>query len=87
MYAARISTSASHIVHFVLTEGFVIKRKGQQEPLQFDKIKSRISKLTLGLDMNFVDPGMEIVYRSLLYLASDVEIVHATIQLPSNQKT
>jgi hypothetical protein len=39
---------------------FVIKRNGQQQRVQFDKITSRISKLSYGLNMQFVDPG---VYR------------------------
>jgi ribonucleoside-diphosphate reductase alpha subunit len=35
---------------------FVIKRSGRAEPVHFDKITSRISKLCYGLDRNFVDP-------------------------------
>ena len=35
---------------------YVLKRNGRKEPVQFDKITSRINKLTYGLDMNVVDP-------------------------------
>lgn len=34
---------------------YVIKRNGQRQDVMFDKIKSRISKLCWGLDVNFVD--------------------------------
>lgn len=34
---------------------YVIKRDNRKEPVQFDKITSRIRKLCYGLDMNFVD--------------------------------
>lgn len=35
---------------------YVVKRDGRKEPVQFDKITSRIRKLCYGLDMDFVDP-------------------------------
>ena len=35
---------------------FVIKRNGKQEPVQFDKVTSRIQKLAYGLNQQFVDP-------------------------------
>ncbi len=35
---------------------FVIKRDGRKEPVLFDKITARISKLCWGLDKNFVEP-------------------------------
>ena len=34
----------------------VIKRNGNSEPVSFDKITSRISKLAYGLNPQFVDP-------------------------------
>ncbi|KAJ2590646.1 ribonucleotide-diphosphate reductase subunit rnr1 [Coemansia sp. RSA 1722] len=34
---------------------FVVKRDGQSEKVQFDKITARINKLSYGLDTNFVD--------------------------------
>ena len=35
---------------------YVIKRDGRKESVMFDKITSRIEKLSYGLDANFVDP-------------------------------
>jgi len=35
---------------------FVIKRNGEHEPIQFDKITNRIKKLCYGLDDKFIDP-------------------------------
>ena len=35
---------------------YVIKRDGREEKVQLDKITARISKLTDGLDMRFIDP-------------------------------
>ncbi len=35
---------------------FVIKRDGRKEPVQFDKITSRIKKLCYGLSSSYVDP-------------------------------
>lgn len=35
---------------------FVIKRDGRKEPVLFDKITARVSKLCWGLDEDFVDP-------------------------------
>jgi hypothetical protein len=35
---------------------FVIKRTGNAEPVHFDKITSRISKLAYGLNADFCDP-------------------------------
>ncbi|MCL4105826.1 UNVERIFIED_CONTAM: hypothetical protein GTU68_012464 [Idotea baltica] len=35
---------------------FVIKRSGKQEPVKFDKITARISKLVYGLDPNYIQP-------------------------------
>lgn len=35
---------------------FVVKRDGRQEPVYFDKITSRISKLSVGLS-DFCDPA------------------------------
>lgn len=40
---------------------FVIKRDGREEPVHFDKITARISKLDYGLNQEFCDP----VRRSL----------------------
>ena len=37
-------------------EMYVIKRDGREEKVQLDKITARISKLTDGLDMRFIDP-------------------------------
>lgn len=36
---------------------FVIKRDGRKEAVLFDKITSRIDKLSFGLNMNFIDPA------------------------------
>lgn len=36
---------------------YVIKRDGRQEPVLFDKITSRISKLCYGLNQEFIDPA------------------------------
>lgn len=36
---------------------YVIKRDGTQEPVQFDKITTRINKLCYGLNMDFIDPA------------------------------
>ena len=35
---------------------FVVKRDGRQEPVHFDKITSRIVKLSYGLNPEFCDP-------------------------------
>ena len=35
---------------------FVVKRNGQKQPVQFDKITARIVKLCYGLNTDFVDP-------------------------------
>merc|ERR1712172_252737 len=35
---------------------FVKKRDGREEPVHFDKITSRIQKLSYGLDMDYIDP-------------------------------
>ena len=35
---------------------YVVKRNGKMERVQFDKITSRISKLSYGLNLNFVEP-------------------------------
>ena len=35
---------------------FVIKRDGREEPVHFDKITARISKLAYGLNQEFCDP-------------------------------
>ena len=35
---------------------YVVKRNGQQQPVQFDKITARIVKLCYGLNVDFVDP-------------------------------
>lgn len=35
---------------------YVIKRSGKQEPVKFDKITARISKLVYGLDSNYIEP-------------------------------
>jgi hypothetical protein len=35
---------------------YVIKRDGREEKVHLDKITARISKLTEGLDMRFIDP-------------------------------
>jgi hypothetical protein len=35
---------------------FVVKRNGQKQPVQFDKITARIVKLCYGLNNDFVDP-------------------------------
>jgi len=35
---------------------YVVKRSGKQEPVKFDKITSRISKLCYGLDRKFIEP-------------------------------
>ena len=40
---------------------YVVKRDGRQEPVHFDKITARISKLAYGLNQEFCDP----VRRSL----------------------
>jgi hypothetical protein len=35
---------------------YVVKRDGKKEPVLFDKITSRISKLCYGLNQDFIDP-------------------------------
>ena len=35
---------------------FVIKRNGREQPVLFDKITARITKLCYGLNTEFVDP-------------------------------
>lgn len=35
---------------------YVIKRDGRQEPVHFDKITARITKLSYGLNPDFCDP-------------------------------
>ena len=35
---------------------YVIKRNGRKEQVMFDKITSRINKLSYGLDPNYVQP-------------------------------
>lgn len=35
---------------------YVVKRDGRKEDVHFDKITSRIQKLSYGLNMDFVDP-------------------------------
>ena len=40
---------------------YLVKRDGRQEPVHFDKITARISKLAYGLNQEFCDP----VRRSL----------------------
>ena len=37
---------------------YVVKRDGRQEPVHFDKVTSRISKLCYGLDPVHVDPAV-----------------------------
>lgn len=44
---------------------FVIKRDGREEKVQLDKITARISKLTEGLDMRFIDPVSQFFYTLL----------------------
>ena len=43
---------------------FVITRSGKKEPVKFDKITLRISKLTYGLNNEFVD-AMEVAKRTI----------------------
>lgn len=35
---------------------FVVKRDGRKEPVHFDKITARITKLSYGLNPDFCDP-------------------------------
>lgn len=35
---------------------FVVKRDGRREPVHFDKITARITKLSYGLNSDFCDP-------------------------------
>lgn len=35
---------------------YVVKRDGRQEPVHFDKITARITKLSYGLNPDFCDP-------------------------------
>ena len=35
---------------------YVVKRDGRQEPVHFDKITARITKLSYGLNPEFCDP-------------------------------
>ena len=35
---------------------YVVKRNGQKQPVQFDKITARLMKLVYGLNSEFVDP-------------------------------
>jgi len=35
---------------------YVVKRDGHREPVHFDKISNRISRLAFGLDLDYVDP-------------------------------
>ena len=39
----------------------VIKRDGRREPMLFDKITSRITKLSWGVDARVVDPALAVV--------------------------
>jgi len=51
---------------------FVVKRDGREEKVQLDKITARISKLTDGLDMRFIDPV------SILYLLTQMNYFFGT---------
>lgn len=44
---------------------FVVKRDGRKEPVHFDKITARITKLSYGLNSDFCDPvrGTALVNR------------------------
>ena len=45
-------------------EMYVVKRSGKKEPVHFDKITSRISKLAYGLNPDFCDPVRLLVVSS-----------------------
>ena len=50
---------------------YVIKRSGKQEPVKFDKITARISKLVYGLDSNYIEPID--VAKKVFYALDDEE--------------
>lgn len=39
-----------------MSKMYVVKRNGRKETVMFDKISSRIEKLTYGLDKDYIDP-------------------------------
>ena len=43
-------------VYFYFIKMFVVKRNGEHEPVMFDKITRRITKLCNGLNLEYVDP-------------------------------
>lgn len=47
--------SSNPMVHWLGLQ-YVIKRDGRQEPVHFDKITARITKLSYGLNTDFCDP-------------------------------
>lgn len=44
---------------------FVLKRDGRREPVHFDKITARITKLSYGLNPEFCDPVRGLTCHSL----------------------
>ncbi len=49
---------------------FVVKRDGRQQPVQFDKITARITKLCYGLNPDFVDGVRDATGAKLANLAA-----------------
>lgn len=47
---------------------YVIKRDGRKEPVHFDKITARITKLSYGLNSDFCDPVSDLDNFILLTL-------------------
>jgi ribonucleoside-diphosphate reductase subunit M1 len=45
---------------------YVVKRDGRHEPVHFDKITARISKLSYGLNPEFCDPVRHHLVRAVL---------------------
>jgi len=50
-----LETEAERMVKEKASRIFVVKRNGEQQPVHFDKITSRIEKLCYGLDRDYID--------------------------------
>ena len=57
-------TNNGYITQPLCDQRYVIKRDGRREAVHPDKIKSRVTKLCYGLDMNYVNP-VGILFRCL----------------------
>ena len=51
---------------------FVVKRDGRKEPVHFDKITARITKLSYGLNPDFCDPVSVDVSRHTHFFRSEL---------------